>query len=237
MFEKIFGKKKSIQRSLIIEFIITIILVTFLSIIGFYIFIHQEIVQIIQINVENYDELKELLTIIRRGALIMLINAIVVSAVIIKISSKKMLEPLEKMIKATKQVAAGDFEIRLETKRKDEIKELVTNFNHMTEELGQTELLQKDFINNVSHEIKTPINSIQGFTKLLDDDSLKEEERKEYIEIILEELDRLLNLSSNILKLAKLQNQNRITKIEQVNIAEQLRKTIALLEPDRKSVV
>ena len=148
----------------------------------------------------------------------MLINAIVVSAVIIKISSKKMLEPLEKMIKATKQVAAGDFEIRLETKRKDEIKEL----------------LQKDFINNVSHEIKTPINSIQGFTKLLDDDSLKEEERKEYIEIILEELDRLLNLSSNILKLAKLQNQNRITKIEQVNIAEQLRKTIALLEPKWK---
>ena len=142
-----------------------------------------------------------------------------------------MLEPLEKMVEATKKVAEGNFDVRLETKRKDEIEDLVTNFNYMAKQLGETELLQKDFIDNVSHEIKTPINSIQGFAKLLDDDNISKEDRKEYIGIITEESDRLLKLSTNILKLSKLQHQDKITKKEQIDIAEQIRKSISMLEP------
>ena len=231
MFEKLFGKKKSIQRRLAIEFIITVILVTIFSILGFYIFIHREIAEIVQIQVKDHEELRGLLTIIRRGAIIILANTIIASSIIIKLASKDMLKPLEKMIEATKKVANGNFEVRMETQRKDEVEELVTNFNQMVKQLGETETLQKDFIDNVSHEIKTPISSIQGFAKLLDDDNLSKEERKEYIGIITEESDRLLSLSTNILKLSKLQNQDKITKQEQIDIAEQIRKTVAVLEP------
>lgn len=231
MFEKLFGKKKSIQRNLLIEFIITIILVCIFSAIGFYIFINKEAIQIIEINIEGHEELKELLTILRRCIFIILINTIAIGAIVIRLSIKKLINPLEKMVEATKEVAEGNFDVRLETNRKDEIEDLTKNFNYMVEQLGKTETLQKDFIDNVSHEIKTPINSVQGYANLLDDDNLSKEERKEYVGIIIEESNRLLNLSTNILKLSKLQHQDKITKKEQIDISEQIRRIIALLEP------
>ena len=151
-----------------------------------------------------------------------------------QISTEMLADPLKKSIDATKKVAEGDFSVRLETKRDDETKELVDNFNRMVKQLGKTEILQKDFIDNISHEIKTPINSIQGFTKLLDDNNLSEQERKEYINIILEETNRLLKLSSNILKLAKLQHQDKIINNQEINLSEQIKKAVLLLEPKWK---
>lgn len=112
--------------------------------------------------------------------------------------------------------------------------ELTHNFNKMVKDLNSIECLQKDFINNISHEIKTPISSIQGFAKLLEADDLSKEERKEYAEIIKEESNRLLYLSTNILKLAKLENQERIMNKTKFNIAEQIRRTISVLEPKWK---
>ena len=112
--------------------------------------------------------------------------------------------------------------------------ELTHNFNQMVKELNSIECLQKDFINNISHEIKTPISSIQGFAKLLEEDDLSKEERKEYAEIIKEESNRLLHMSTNILKLAKLENQERLANKTKFNVAEQIRRTISILEPKWK---
>ena len=145
-----------------------------------------------------------------------------------------MLKPIKQLKDATKKVAAGDFSVELETERNDEIGDLTHDFNKMVKGLSSIECLQKDFINNVSHELKTPISSIQGFAKLLDDETLTEEERKEYISIIIEESDRLLNISTNILKLSKLQNQDRVVNKEEIDISEQIRKVISVLEPKWK---
>ena len=147
---------------------------------------------------------------------------------------RKMLKPIKQLKDATKKVAAGDFSVELETERNDEIGDLTHDFNKMVKGLSSIECLQKDFINNVSHELKTPISSIQGFAKLLDDETLTEEERKEYISIIIEESDRLLNISTNILKLSKLQNQDRVVNKEEIDISEQIRKVISVLEPKWK---
>ena len=224
-------KKRSIQKEMVIEFLIAIILVAIFSIIGFYVFVNQEASKIIEINLIGSENSKEILSIIRRSILIILLNSIIISTIIIKISSKKILKPMEKMIDATKKVASGDFDIRLETKRNDETVEFVNNFNYMVAELGKTELLQKDFIDNVSHEIKTPINSIQGFAKLLKEENITKDEKEEYISIIIEETNRLLKLSNNILKLAKLQHQDTITNKSKINLTEQIRKVLTLLEP------
>lgn len=234
MLEKIFGKKNSMQRRLIIEFIIALILVVVLSIGEFHIFISREATQIIETNIQEKQVIQELLPIFERVIVILTINSVFIGFVLIKIVSKRMLDPLEKIVQATQKVTTGDFDVRLETKRKDEVKTLVENFNYMVSELSNIECLQKDFIDNVSHEIKTPINSIQGFAKLLEDDSLSKEEKKEYIGIILEESDRLLNLSTSILELSKLQHQEKITKREEIDLTEQIQKTIALLEPKWK---
>ena len=231
MFERIFGKRKSLQRDLVKDIIICIIIVMFISLVGFYIFVNKETLErLIQINVESKEQIKELLSITRRSVVLLVINTILISAIVMKITSKKLLQPIEKMTEATKKVASGDFNVKLETQREDEIGELTQNFNQMVKELGKVEVIQKDFINNVSHEIKTPISSIQGFAKLLEDENLPEAERKEYAEIIIEESNRLLNLSTNILRLSKIQNQGKIVRKDHINITEQLRKAIAVLE-------
>ena len=191
MLEKIFGEKKTIQRKLSIEFIITIILVVIFSGFGYYIFVHREVQEIIEINIKSREEIQILLHIISRCIIIIVLNTIIIGGVIIRLASRKMLEPLEKMVQATKEVASGNFDIRLETKRTDEIEDLANNFNYMVKELGNTEYLQKEFIDNVSHEIKTPINSIQGFAKLLEDKNITKDEKEEYVGIILEESERL----------------------------------------------
>lgn len=234
MKEKIFGKKNSIQRRLIIEFIIALILVVILTIGGFHIFINREARQILETNIQEKQVIQELLPIISRATGILIINSLIIGLILIRIVSKRMLDPLEKIVEAAKKVTAGNFDVRLETKRKDEVQTLVENFNYMVSELSNTECLQKDFIDNVSHEIKTPINSIQGFAKLLEDDNLTKEEKEEYIEIILEESDRLLNLSTSILELSKLQHQEKITKRDEINLTEQIQKAITLLEPKWK---
>ena len=118
-----------------------------------------------------------------------------------------------------KKLLLGDYDIELETKRKDEIGELTQNFNKMTKGLQSTENLQKEFINNVSHEIKTPISSIEGFAKLLKDKNLSDEEREEYTDIIIEESERLANLTGKMLKLAKLHNQDKIIHKQEILVA------------------
>ena len=101
-----------------------------------------------------------------------------------RITTKKMLQPIQKLKDATKKVASGNFNIKLETEREDEVGELTSNFNDMVKDLSSIESLQKEFIDNVSHEIKTPITSIQGFAELLESNDISKEEKKEYIGII-----------------------------------------------------
>lgn len=234
-FTSIFGKKKSIQRKIIKTAVIYILIVISLTTFIFYVFVQRSIsVKFIEINAEQKQSVKELLKISSRSIRVSIISIILITIALVQNVSRKMLNPIKKITDATKEVAAGNFNVELETKRDDEIGELTKNFNKMVKELNSIECLQKDFINNVSHEIKTPISSIQGFAKLLESDNLSKEERKEYAEIIKEESDRLLYLSTNILKLAKLENQERIMNKTKFNIAEQIRRTISVLEPKWK---
>lgn len=235
MFEKIFGKKDSVQRKIVTISIIYILITVVITAIFFYFFVHKSInMKFIEINMSQRQEAKEILEMSNRSVRIASISLIVIATLIIANITRKMLRPIGKITEATKKVASGDFTVHLETDRKDEIGELTHNFNKMVKELNSIECLQKDFINNISHEIKTPITSIQGFAKLLQADDLSPEERKEYSEIIKEETDRLLYLSTNILKLAKLENQERLTNTEEICIAEQIRRTIGVLEPKWK---
>ena len=235
MFERFIGKKKSIHRGLVIAFIVTIVLVEVASLIGTFAFDNNGTLRkLIKTNLDSEENAKIFFEVGKNAVFIGIFNLLVIGNFIMRIVSQKMLKPIQKLTDATKKVASGDFSIKLETQRDDEIGELTNNFNEMVKDLGSIESLQKEFIDNVSHELKTPINSIQGFAQLLRDDNLSKEERNEYADIIEEESNRLLNLSTNMLKLSKLQNQNRITNKEQIAVAEQIRKTLSLLEPKWK---
>jgi len=235
MLEKVLGKYKSIQRSLVRSFIIAISLVIILSILEFFIFIDPYIKdKFIEINLHNQEQVREIADIVRRALGFTIINIILISVIIIRINMKKMLQPLRQINDATKKVAKGDYDIELETKREDEIGELTENFNKMTKGLKSTENLKSEFINNVSHEIRTPISSIEGFAELLKDNNLSDDEREEYANIIIEESERLINLTGKMLKLSKLHNQNVIVKKHEIEIDEQIRKAISILEPKWK---
>ena len=235
MFEKIFGNKNSIQRKLITTTITYILIAIAITSFCFYIFVHNSVsMELIKISVTQKEAAKEVVKVSNRSIRIAIIALISAAILIVSSIARKMLNPIKKITNATKKVASGDFSVQLQTDRQDEIGELTHNFNQMVKELNSIECLQKDFINNVSHEIKTPISSIQGFAKLLEEDDLSEDERKEYSGIIQEEANRLLYLSTNMLKLAKLENQERIKNKTEVCIAEQIRKTISVLEPKWK---
>lgn len=146
------------------------------------------------------------------------------------IMSHVVLKPIRKVISAANKLADGKFDTRIDLKGPFEFKQLSTSFNHMAKELGNTEILRSDFINNFSHEFKTPIVSLRGFAKVLKYDELSLEERNEYLDIIISESERLADLSANVLKLSKIEHQEIITNIERFNISEQIRRSIVILE-------
>ncbi|MGN0802451.1 MAG: ATP-binding protein [Candidatus Faecivicinus sp.] len=140
-------------------------------------------------------------------------------------------KPIDDLTRAMSKVSQGDFSVRVdEEDAQGDMGVLVHSFNDMAKELGSIEMFRKDFINNFSHEFKTPIVSIRGFAKQLERDDLTPEQRREYTSIIVSESERLANMSSNILLLTKLENQQIVTDKVEYSLDEQLRSCILLLE-------
>ena len=159
------------------------------------------------------------------------VSSTIIGTAISLFVSRQLFKPLDDVIKSQKKVAKGDFSVSVATPRKGTIiTELVEGFNSMTQELSSTELLRSDFINNFSHEFKTPIVSIRGFAKQLAKEDLNDEQKKEYIDIIITESDRLALMSSNILLLTKFENQQIVSDKTKFYLDEQLRNCILLLE-------
>ena len=145
--------------------------------------------------------------------------------------SRTKLKPMSDLVQGMRAVSEGDFDVRVDGDDvSGDMGELVSSFNDMARELGGLELFRKDFINNFSHEFKTPIVSIRGFAKQLERDDLTDAQRREYLDIIITESDRLANMSSNVLLLSKLENQTIVTDKTVYRLDEQLRRCILLLE-------
>ncbi len=164
--------------------------------------------------------------------IIAFIVCIILGTVITAFISRTILQPIRDLNKATTEVARGNFSVRVREPLDAEYGTLTRNFNRMAEELSGIETLRGDFISNVSHEFKTPLASIQGFAKLLQDDSLSDSDRCEYTQIIIDETTRLSKLASNILNLSKLENQTTIANKTRFSLDEQFRKIILMLEPE-----
>ena len=147
-------------------------------------------------------------------------------------ASFRLSKPVQVMTRAHERVQEGDFTVRLPDNQPGEMGELMRSFNDMTEALGSTAYLQKDFISSISHEFKTPIASIRGFAKLLQMPGLSEEQKAEYISMIAQESDRLSRLSETLLRLSALEQQTALASLSSFSLDEQLRQVILRLEPN-----
>ena len=154
---------------------------------------------------------------------------LVIGSILSLLFSRMPLKPFCKIIEATNKIADGDYSARLDLKGPAEMQKLNNSFNHMAEELGSVEMLRTDFVNNFSHEFKTPIVSIRGFAKMLKKDGLTDEEREEYLDIIISESERLAELSNNVLNLSKIEQQSILTDKKRFNLSEQIRLVIVML--------
>lgn len=154
--------------------------------------------------------------------------SIVIGTVLSVFSMRMILKPLRKILEAMNRVSDGDYSVRVEPSGIKRFKKLGNEFNKMVEEIGSAEILKKDFVNNFSHEFKTPITSILGFAKLLKREDLSVEEKEEYVNIIISESERLADLSKNVLTLSRLENEAIVPDVEEVNVSEQIRIAVAL---------
>ena len=159
---------------------------------------------------------------------------VVVGSVLTMLTTTILLHPLQRMIRSIRRLAAGEYETRLHfsnpLKKHPTFRALSESFNLLAEELENTEMLRSDFVNNFSHEFKTPIISIAGFAKLLKRGKLSEKQKLEYIDIIEDESMRLSYMATNVLNLTKVENQTILTNVTVYNLSEQIRACILLLE-------
>jgi len=169
-------------------------------------------------------------TFFGRFMFVTLILCVALGGSLLYFAIRRISDPIIRISNAANEVAKGDFSIKLDYKSNDEIGVLAQNFNVMTTELGNMEYLRKDFICSVSHELKTPIASIQGFAEMLQDKDLSEENFRTYTTIIIDETKRLSHLSSNMLRLSKLDHQFIPESSKPFSLDEQIRRALVLLE-------
>ena len=164
-------------------------------------------------------------------ALELIVFCLLIGILVTSQLSKLFFNPIKKLRKAMDQVAEGDFSVRLEEESTSkEIMEIYTGFNLMAHGLSTTEILQTDFVSNVSHEFKTPINAIEGYSTLLQDGENLDPTQQKYVEKSLYNTNRLSSLVGSILLLSKLENQQIPTNRSLYRLDEQIRQSIVGLE-------
>lgn len=146
--------------------------------------------------------------------------------------SRMVLRFTSRLTNGISQIADGNFGFRLDPEKAGPLKETFINFNKMGAELQSVQTLHNDFINNFSHEFKTPITSINGFAMLLLEDNVSEEDKRKYLQIIADQSERLAAMSSNTLLLSKLESQQIITDKKLYSLDEQIKQCAILLSKE-----
>ncbi|MCM3693442.1 HAMP domain-containing sensor histidine kinase [Neobacillus niacini] len=156
----------------------------------------------------------------------LLLTSILLSILFVLISSNYLVKPIVKLNQATKVLSEGNFTIHLDINRKDEIGDLAGNFMNMSRKLAKVDQLRKEFISNVSHDIQSPITNIKGYVNLLDDEGLSNEKKKNHIKVIHSEINRLSNLSKQLLLLSSIESKKDLIDIKEFDAAGQIKSVI-----------
>ena len=161
----------------------------------------------------------------------------IVSACLIWVGTGHLTKPLLELSEVAKQVAEGNFNVRVKRKEEEydgyvytnEVDELARNINKMVAELEGMDYMRKDFMSNVSHEIKTPIAAISGLSEILIDGEIPEEKQREYLKIINNESMRVSRLCEYMLNMSRLDSQIIVVNKKEIRLDEQIRKSVILL--------
>lgn len=157
---------------------------------------------------------------------VLLVLVLLFSFVLILISTRFIVKPIERLTEATHKIAAGNYHIKLNVNRRDEIGRLARDFTKMNDNLKQTEAKRQEFVSNVSHEIQSPLSSIQGFSQAIREEKMMEEDRIYYLTIIEKESRRLSQLGRQLLTLAFLDDELNQSEKVNIHLGDQLKEVI-----------
>ena len=156
---------------------------------------------------------------------------LMISFVATSVTTMRQIKPIREMAQATRCYAEGDFDIRMnDYGLDDEIGELAASFNNMAERLQQTERQRREFIANISHELKTPMTTIAGYTDGILDGTIPPENEKQYLQIIANESRRLSRLVRRMLDVSQLQAMDPLRNGNHFDICESMRRVLISME-------
>ena len=158
------------------------------------------------------------------------ITAVIFGGGLTVLASRFFLKPMNELIYGISKLSEGDYSVNISNNKITFMKPVTDGVNKLAKELEKNEIVHSDFINNFSHEIKTPINSINGLVGLLKNGNLPKSKQVEYLNIIEEEIHRLSTITTNILTLSKLENQHILPNKTSFNVSEQIRICVLQLE-------
>jgi signal transduction histidine kinase len=163
--------------------------------------------------------------------IICVIFALIISSILCYIITKRIAKPIQNLTEASTSIVNGNRNVKVHTKTGfKEFNQLANSFNYMIEKLDKNEKKMRDFVANVSHELKSPITSIKGFTEALIDGKGKTEERTQrFLNIMDKESNRLSKLVDNLLILSR-SDSNINIEHQRVNIKEAVSEVVLSFE-------
>jgi two-component system, OmpR family, sensor kinase len=180
---------------------------------------------------KSFEDVQESVALVRNRLLVATGIALLIALVGGYLVAQALARRVRRLERGAEQVARGNFIDPLPVDSEDELGQLTRTFNDMQEQLRQLDRARKDFIATASHELRTPIFSLGGFVELLQDEDLDDETRREFLETMTEQVDRLQKLSVDLLDLSRIDSGSIELKPEQVDLSELARTIVGEFTP------
>ncbi|WP_297518791.1 HAMP domain-containing sensor histidine kinase [uncultured Clostridium sp.] len=160
-----------------------------------------------------------------------ILTLIILSIVIYAVSDKFIINPIEQVNEVSRKIAKGKVSERVKIDSNDELGELANNFNNMADAIEKLEQNRREFISNVSHELRSPMTSIKGFIAGILDGIIPPDKEHFYLAKVSDEIERLTRLISDLLDISAMQAGKLTFNFSKVNINEMIRTAVINLEP------
>jgi two-component system, OmpR family, sensor kinase len=179
----------------------------------------------------DFEEVEAAVSFIRNRVALATLAALVLALLGGWLVAGRLGQRVRRLELAAEEVARGSFVDPLPVDSKDELGQLTRTFNEMQAQLRQVDVARKEFIATASHELRTPIFSLAGFVELLQDEDLDDETRREFLETMSEQVDRLQKLSVDLLDLSRLDAGSLQLHPEEVDLSELARSVVHEFTP------